>query len=43
MSGAKAGEENVAAASAATVQQAEIALGAAIVGLVPMRAGSTMA
>ena len=34
MSGAKCGEENIAAASAATVQQAGIALGAAIAGLV---------
>jgi predicted MFS family arabinose efflux permease len=34
MSGAKGGEENIAAASAATVQQAGIALGAAIAGLV---------
>ena len=33
MSGAKGGEENIAAASAATVQQAGIALGAAIAGL----------
>ena len=34
MSGAKGGQENIAAASAATVQQAGIALGAEIAGLV---------
>ena len=34
MSGAKGGEENIAAASAATVQQAGIALGAAVAGLI---------
>jgi hypothetical protein len=34
MSSAKGGEENIAAASAATVQQAGIALGAAAAGLV---------
>ena len=39
MSGAKAGEENVAAASAATVQQAGFALGAAIAGLVANASG----
>jgi len=39
MSGAKAGEENIAAASAATVQQAGIALGAAIAGLVANASG----
>jgi len=39
MSGAKGGEENVAAASAATVQQAGIALGAAIAGLVANASG----
>jgi predicted MFS family arabinose efflux permease len=39
MSGAKAGEENIAAASAATVQQAGIALGAALAGLVANASG----
>jgi hypothetical protein len=39
MSGAKDGEENIAAASAATVQQAGIALGAAIAGLVAYASG----
>jgi predicted MFS family arabinose efflux permease len=39
MSGAKDGEENIAAASAATVQQAGIALGAAIAGLVANASG----
>jgi MFS family permease len=39
MSGAKAGEENIAAASAATVQQAGIALGAAVAGLVANASG----
>ena len=39
MSGAKHGEENIAAASAATVQQAGIALGAAIAGLVANASG----
>jgi MFS family permease len=39
MSGAKGGEENIAAASAATVQQAGIALGAAIAGLVANASG----
>src|SRR5215472_17053587 len=39
MSGAKSGEENIAAASAATVQQAGIALGAAIAGLVANASG----
>jgi hypothetical protein len=39
MSGAKVGEENIAAASAATVQQAGIALGAAIAGLVANASG----
>jgi predicted MFS family arabinose efflux permease len=39
MSDAKGGEENVAAASAATVQQAGIALGAAIAGLVANASG----
>jgi MFS family permease len=39
MSGAKSGEENTAAASAATVQQAGIALGAAIAGLVANASG----
>ena len=39
MSGAKRGEENTAAASAATVQQAGIALGAAIAGLVANASG----
>jgi MFS family permease len=43
MSGAKAGEENIAAASAATVQQAGIALGAATPGWLPTRAVWTMA
>jgi hypothetical protein len=38
MSGAKGGEENIAAA-AATVQQARIALGAAIAGLVANASG----
>jgi hypothetical protein len=38
-SGAKGGEENTAAASAATVQQAGIALGAATVGLVANASG----
>jgi MFS family permease len=39
MSGAKTGEENIAAASAATVQQAGIALGAAMAGLVANASG----
>jgi MFS family permease len=39
MTGAKSGEENIAAASAATVQQAGIALGAAIAGLVANASG----
>jgi hypothetical protein len=39
MSGAKGGEEDIAAASAATVQQAGIALGAAIAGLVANASG----
>jgi len=39
MSGAKSGEENIAAASAATVQQAGIALGAATAGLVANASG----
>ena len=39
MSGAKGGEENIAAASSATVQQAGIALGAAIAGLVANASG----
>jgi predicted MFS family arabinose efflux permease len=39
MGGAKGGEENIAAASAATVQQAGIALGAAIAGLVANASG----
>ena len=39
MSGAKRGEENIAAASAATVQQAGIALGAAVAGLVANASG----
>jgi MFS family permease len=39
MSGAKGGEENIAAASAATVQQAGIALGAALAGLVANASG----
>ncbi len=39
MIGAKGGEENIAAASAATVQQAGIALGAAIAGLVANASG----
>jgi len=39
MSGAKGGEENIAAASAATVQQAGIALGAAAAGLVANASG----
>jgi MFS family permease len=39
LSGAKGGEENIAAASAATVQQAGIALGAAIAGLVANASG----
>jgi hypothetical protein len=39
MSGAKVGEENIAAASAAPVQQAGIALGAAIAGLVANASG----
>jgi MFS family permease len=39
MSGAKRGEENIAAASAATVQQAGIALGAATAGLVANASG----
>jgi MFS family permease len=39
MSGAKGGEENIAAASAATVQQAGFALGAAIAGLVANASG----
>lgn len=39
MSGAKANEENVAAASIATVQQAGIALGAALAGLVANASG----
>jgi MFS family permease len=39
MSGAKGGEENIAAASAATVQQAGIAFGAATAGLVANASG----
>jgi len=39
MSGAKANEENIAAASVATVQQAGIALGAAVAGLVANASG----
>jgi len=39
MRGAKGGEENIAAASAATVQQAGIALGAATAGLVANASG----
>ena len=39
MSSSKGGEENIAAASAATVQQAGIALGAAIAGLVANASG----
>ena len=39
MSGAKGGEENIAAASAATIQQGGIALGAAIAGLVANASG----
>ena len=39
MSGAKGGEEDIAAASAATVQQVGIALGAAIAGLVANASG----
>ncbi len=39
MSGARAGEDNVAAASSATVQQAGIAFGAAIAGLVANASG----
>ena len=39
MSGAKSGEENIAAASVATVQQAGIALGAAIAALVANASG----
>jgi predicted MFS family arabinose efflux permease len=39
MSGAKDGEENIAAASVATVQQAGIAFGAAIAGLVANASG----
>ena len=39
MSDAKGGEENIAAASAATVQQAGFALGAAIAGLVASASG----
>jgi MFS family permease len=39
MSGAKGGEENIAAASAATVQQAGIALGAATAGLIANASG----
>src|SRR5262249_25043023 len=39
MSSAKAGEENTAAASAATVQQAGFALGAAVAGLVANASG----
>jgi MFS family permease len=39
MGGAKRGEENIAAASAATVQQAGIALGAATAGLVANASG----
>src|SRR5215472_11848960 len=39
MSSAKGGEENIAAASAATVQQAGIALGAAVAGLVANASG----
>ena len=39
MSGAKNGEENIAAASVATVQQAGIAFGAAIAGLVANASG----
>jgi hypothetical protein len=43
MSGAKGGEENIAPASATTVQQAGIALGAAIAGLVANASGLDMA
>jgi hypothetical protein len=39
MTGAKHGEENIAAASVATVQQAGIAFGAAIAGLVANASG----
>jgi predicted MFS family arabinose efflux permease len=39
MSGPKGGQENIAAASAATVQQAGFALGAAIAGLVANASG----
>jgi len=39
MNGAKGGEENIAAASAATVQQAGIALGAAIAALIANASG----
>ena len=39
MNGAKGGEENIAAASVATVQQAGIALGAAVAGLVANASG----
>jgi len=39
MSGAKGGEENIAAASVATVEQAGIALGAATAGLVANASG----
>jgi hypothetical protein len=39
MTGAKDGEENIAAASVATVQQAGIAFGAAIAGLVANASG----
>src|SRR5262249_56853278 len=39
MNGAKSGEENIAAASVATVQQGGIAFGAAIAGLVANASG----
>jgi len=39
MTGAKAGEENIAAASVATVQQTGIAFGAAIAGLIANASG----
>jgi predicted MFS family arabinose efflux permease len=39
MTGAKRGEENIAAASVATVQQAGIAFGAAVAGLVANASG----
>src|SRR5438874_12128475 len=39
MTGAKSGEENIAAASVATVQQAGIAFGSAIAGLVANAGG----